>query len=36
MYSEADATGIGFGAPSLADEQRHEYKKLMTRALADV
>jgi len=34
MYSREDATQVG--APSLADERRYEYKKLMMRAIADV
>jgi len=34
MYSQEDATEVE--APSLAAEQRYEYKKLMMNALADV
>jgi len=34
MYSEEDATDVG--APTLADERRYEYKKLLMKALADV
>jgi len=35
IYSEEDATDVG-DAPSLADERRYEYKKLLMKALAEV
>ena len=34
MYSSEDATEVG--APSLSNERRYEYKKLVMKALADV